>query len=111
MFHRCMRLAAAKSKLRLPAGTAIDAEVDLCTAGDGYFLRARLRVNLPGLERPVAQALVETAHLTCPYSKAIRGNVEVAIEVSSCFRKPRGNASVADDATAIAVIGPAGRTG
>jgi len=37
--------------------------------------------SLPGLEREVAQALVDAADQTCPYSKAIRGNVDVVINL------------------------------
>ena len=80
-FIGAMKVAAGKMKVRVPADAAIDAEVDLCSGDDGYFLQARLNVSLPGLEREVAQALAEAAHQTCPYSKATRGNIEVAINV------------------------------
>ena len=40
-----------------------------------------LNIYLPGLARDAAQILIEAAHQTCPYSKAIRGNVEVAINL------------------------------
>ena len=80
-FEGAMGLAARKMKITLPADLAIDAEVDLNLADGAYFLRARLNVSLPGLERDVAQALTDAAHQTCPYSKAIRGNVDVAINV------------------------------
>src|ERR1700678_523764 len=80
-FEGAMGIAARKMKLNLPADAAIDAEVDLCKTGDDFFLRARLNVSLPGLEREVAQSLVDAAHQTCPYSKATRGNVDVAINV------------------------------
>jgi organic hydroperoxide reductase OsmC/OhrA len=60
---------------------AIDAEVDLGTAGGGYFIQARLNVSLPGLEREVAQALVDAADQECPYSKAVRNNIDVAIHL------------------------------
>ncbi len=63
------------------ANLAIDAEVVLGTAGDGYFLQARLNVSLPGLDRDVAQALVEEAHQTCPYSKLTRGNINVELNL------------------------------
>jgi organic hydroperoxide reductase OsmC/OhrA len=53
------------------------AEMDLGTTGGAYFLQARLNVSLPGLEREVAQALVDGAHQTCPYTKATRGNISV----------------------------------
>lgn len=50
-------------------------------AGEGYFLQARLSISLPGLERDLAEALVEEAHRTCPYSKASRGNIDVVLTV------------------------------
>jgi len=68
-------------KVKLPAEVAIDPEVDLCTGSDGYFLKARLNVSLPGLERQVAQSILDLAHQTCPYSKATRGNIDVAINL------------------------------
>jgi len=80
-FLGAMGVAAAKMKIHLPADAAIDAEVDLCGAGGEWFLRARLNVSLPGVERDVAQAIVDAAHQTCPYSKATRGNIDVAINV------------------------------
>ena len=82
-FEGAMGIAARKMKISIPADAAIDAEVDLCKAGDEFFLRARLHISLPGVERGVAQALVDAAHLTCPYSKATRGNVVVAIDVNT----------------------------
>jgi osmotically inducible protein OsmC len=38
-------------------------------------------VSVPGLTREVAQALVDAADQTCPYSKATRGNIDVVINV------------------------------
>ena len=76
-----MGLAARKMKVALPADTAIDAEVDLCLTDGAYFLQARLNVRVPGVERDVAQALVDAAHQTCPYSKATRGNIDVVINL------------------------------
>jgi Ohr subfamily peroxiredoxin len=81
-FLGAMGLAAGQRKIRLPAGAAVDAEVDLVNNDDGYLLRARLKVNLPGLPRDTAQAIVDQAHQTCPYSKATRGNIDVAIELA-----------------------------
>jgi Ohr subfamily peroxiredoxin len=80
-FQGAMALAARKMKIVLPTDAAIDAEIDLAMAGDAYLLRARLEVSLPGLERCVAQDIVETAHRTCPYSNATRGNIDVTITV------------------------------
>jgi lipoyl-dependent peroxiredoxin len=80
-FEGALGLAARRMRITLPADTAIDAEVDLCKNGTDYFLQARLNVSLPGLEHDIAQALTDAAHQTCPYSKAVRGNVDVAINV------------------------------
>ncbi|PDT52737.1 MULTISPECIES: organic hydroperoxide resistance protein [Sinorhizobium] len=73
--------AASEQKVTLPADLAVDAEVDLRHGGGAYSLQARLNVSLPGIDRDTAQALVERAHQTCPYSKATRGNIEVAINI------------------------------
>jgi len=80
-FTSAIKIVAAKKKVKLPSDMAIDSEVDLCTGDDGYFLQARLNVSLPGLERQVAQAILDGAHQTCPYSKATRGNIDVAVNL------------------------------
>lgn len=80
-FEGAMGLAARKLKVALPADAAIDAEVDLGTTGEAYLLQARLNVSLPGIDRDVAQAIVDAAHQTCPYSKAIKGNIDVTINL------------------------------
>src|SRR5689334_10154756 len=71
-FIGAMGVAARKMKMALPADTAIDIELDLCKDGDAYYLQARLNVSVPGIEHEVAQAMVQSAHQTCPYSKATR---------------------------------------
>jgi osmotically inducible protein OsmC len=81
-FISAMGLVANKMKVKLPADAAIDTEIDLCKSGDVYFLRARLNVSLPGLEREVARAIVDATHAeTCAYSNATRGNIDVTLNV------------------------------
>ncbi|PSH57621.1 organic hydroperoxide resistance protein [Phyllobacterium sophorae] len=80
-FEGAIGHAARKMDVAFPAGTAIDAEVDLVLSDGGYVLQARLNVSLPGLGREVARALVDAAHQTCPYSKATRGNIDVVINL------------------------------
>ena len=80
-FEGAMGIGARKMRVPLPENLAIDAEVDLCSENGEYFLRARLNVSLPGLDRKLAQKLVDYAHQTCPYSKAISGNVNVEINL------------------------------
>jgi osmotically inducible protein OsmC len=80
-YTSAMKIVAAQMKVKLPPEMAVDAEVDLCTGDDGYFLQARLNVSLPGLDREIARKIADIAHQTCPYSKATRGNIDVAINL------------------------------
>ena len=81
-FISAMGVVARRMKVTLPTDVAVDAEIDLCNSGDVYFLRARLNVSVPGLEREVAQVIVDTTHgETCAYSNATRANVEVTVNV------------------------------
>lgn len=73
--------AAAALKVALPNNVEVHSEIDLGTVGTAYFLRARLNVSLPGVPLDVARTLVDTAHDTCPYSKATRGNIDVEINL------------------------------
>lgn len=81
-FIGAIGLAAQAAKVTLPEDLSVDAEVDLGRVGDGYALQARLLVNLPGVPRDTAQALIDAAHNTCPYSKATRGNIGVTITLA-----------------------------
>jgi lipoyl-dependent peroxiredoxin len=72
-----IELAASKKKITLPPGLAVDAQIDLNLAENGFYLTARLNVSLPGVDRQVATELIQTAHTICPYSKAMHGNIAV----------------------------------
>ena len=78
-FEGALAHVASVKKIQLPAETAIDAEIDLRNGADGFSLAARLNVSIPGIDRGIAQELVEAAHQTCPYSKATRGNLDVEL--------------------------------
>lgn len=80
-FEGAMSHAARALKVKLPEDLSVDAEVDLGTAGNEFFLQARLNISLPGLDREVARAVVDAAHQTCPYSKLSRGNINVELNL------------------------------
>lgn len=80
-FMGAMGLAAKARSIALPADAAIDAEVDLGITDGTFSLRARLNVHVPGLNRSLVEALVREAHQTCPYSRATRGNLDVAFNI------------------------------
>src|SRR5208282_3639544 len=81
-FLSAIKIVAARKKVRLSEDVAVDSEVDLGMAGGGYLIQARLNVSLPGIDREVAQAIVDGAHLECPYSKATHGNINVVTNVT-----------------------------
>jgi Ohr subfamily peroxiredoxin len=81
-FHSALRGIARSQKLDL-VDDSVTSEVGIGSNGaGGYGLAVTLRVELPGLEQPQADALVEAAHQVCPYSNATRGNVDVQLVVT-----------------------------
>jgi Ohr subfamily peroxiredoxin len=82
-FEGALGLAAKQSGIELPAGTAIDAEVELNHGeAEGYFLTARLNVVIPGVAEERAQQLIDLAHATCPYSKMASGGIDAKVELA-----------------------------
>jgi Ohr subfamily peroxiredoxin len=80
-FMGAIKHVAGMKKITVPADASIDAEVDIGPIPQGFGIAARLAVSLPGLDRTVAQDLVDTAHKVCPYSNATRGNIVVDLRL------------------------------
>ena len=49
-------------KVAVPVDAAIDASVDIGPIPAGFGIAARLDISLPGMDRAVAQDLIDTAH-------------------------------------------------
>ena len=81
-FLGAMKFVAARDKLPLPADTSIRGTVGIGPIPNGFGIEVELQVTLPGVERSVAQTLVERAHVVCPYSNATRNNIEVKLSVA-----------------------------
>ena len=80
-FESAIALASRKSKVIL-AEVTIDAELDLRLAdSNSHFLSARFNISIPGIDRTVAQDLVQQAEQLCPYSKATRGNIDLTLNL------------------------------
>ncbi len=80
-FLGALKFVAGKEKVALPADARIDGFVGIGPIPTGFGLQVELKIDLPGLPREQAQALVEKAHLVCPYSNATRGNIDVTLTV------------------------------
>jgi len=74
-----IRFAASSEKIgEVPADATVKAQVGIGPRAEGGFgIAVTLKVNLPGVDRAVAERMVERGHFICPYSNAIRGNVHV----------------------------------
>jgi len=81
-FESAIRFVARKQKLPL-TDASITSTVSLLPNGEGFKLGVALAAETKGLDQAVAEALVSEAHNICPYSNAIRGNVEVALSVKA----------------------------
>ena len=78
-FMGAMRHVAGMKKIAVPADASIDAEVDIGPIPQGFGVAVRMAIALPGMDRAVAQDLINTAHGVCPYSNATRGNIDVQL--------------------------------
>lgn len=78
-FDNALSLVASKQGVQL-SGARIDATVGIGPReGGGFGLTVRLDASMPGLPREQALKLLEAADAVCPYSNAIRGNVDVTL--------------------------------
>lgn len=78
-FLGALKLVAGKSKVALPADTTITGRVGIGPIPTGFGIQAELRIRAPGIPREQLQALVDQAHIVCPYSNATRGNIDVSL--------------------------------
>ncbi|AJG21965.1 MULTISPECIES: organic hydroperoxide resistance protein [Cupriavidus] len=78
-FLGALKFVAARDKVALPADTAITGQVGIGAIPTGFGIEVDLNIALPGLDRAVAQDLVDKAHVVCPYSNATRGNIDVRL--------------------------------
>jgi lipoyl-dependent peroxiredoxin len=81
-FIGAMKFVAARDKIALPADVSIDGSVGIGVIPNGFGIEVELKISLPGLPRDVAQALVDKAHVVCPYSNATRGNIDVTLTLA-----------------------------
>lgn len=82
-YSAALGAVAAQMKVKLPQDLSVDIEVDLGQSGTSWLLQARMHVHAPGLAQDVAEKLAQGAHEVCPYSKATRGNIDVALRVTT----------------------------
>ena len=84
-FLGAMKFVASQNKdgAQVPNDATVQSTVGIGPRSEGGFgLDIELKVTLPGVPREAAEALVQKAHETCPYSNATRNNVPVRLTVA-----------------------------
>ncbi|MCO6177448.1 organic hydroperoxide resistance protein [Ciceribacter sp. RN22] len=82
-FLGALKAVAGKEKIKLSEDTTVTARVGIGPRDDGtgFGIEVAISVNIPGVERAVAERLVAAAHIVCPYSHAMRTSTEVPVSV------------------------------
>jgi osmotically inducible protein OsmC len=80
-FLGALKFVAGKEKVSLPAESSITGRVGIGPIPTGFGIQVELRISVPGLPREQVEALVQKAHIVCPYSNATRGNIDVNLVV------------------------------
>jgi osmotically inducible protein OsmC len=67
-----------------PSAITVNAEVSIGEAsGGGFGLSVALVAQIAGVSQADAERLVTAGHEVCPYSRAVRGNVEVTVKAQA----------------------------
>ncbi|UUE37598.1 organic hydroperoxide resistance protein [Pectobacterium aroidearum] len=80
-FLGAMKFVGAREKITVPANTTVNGSVGIGAIPTGFGIEVELKISLPGLDRAVAEELVQKAHIVCPYSNATRGNIDVTLTI------------------------------
>ncbi|MCI4236407.1 organic hydroperoxide resistance protein [Dickeya dianthicola] len=80
-FLGALKFVGARDKVSIPVATTINGSVGIGAIPNGFGIEVELKISLPGLDRAVAEDLVQKAHIVCPYSNATRGNIDVTLTV------------------------------
>jgi lipoyl-dependent peroxiredoxin len=78
-FLGAMKFVAAQEKVAIPADVSVNGKVGIGAIPSGFGIEVELNVSLPGMDRDAAHALIQKAHIVCPYSNATRDNIDVTL--------------------------------
>jgi osmotically inducible protein OsmC len=81
-FLGALKYVAGQQKVALPAMTSIEGSVGIGQISTGFGIEVELKISVPALPREQVEALVQKAHIVCPYSNATRGNIDVKLVVA-----------------------------
>jgi Ohr subfamily peroxiredoxin len=82
-FLGAVKFVAGQKKVAVAEDSTVTAKVGIGKRddGQGFGLDVALAVHLPGVDKETAQAIVDQAHIVCPYSHATRNGLDVKISL------------------------------
>lgn len=80
-FLGALKFVAGQQKVKLHEATSVSGTVGIGAIPTGFGIEVELQISVPGLPREQAQALVDKAHIVCPYSNATRNNIDVRLNL------------------------------
>ena len=82
-FMGAMRFYAGQQKVKVPDDAKVTVSVGIGPREDtGFGLDVKIKVDLPGVEKDVAEDLIAGGHKVCPYSHATSGTLSITPELS-----------------------------
>ncbi len=82
-FLGAIKFVAGQKKVKIAEDSTVTAQVGIGPRddGQGFGLDVALSIDVPGLDRETAEAIVQQAHIVCPYSHATRGSLDVRLSL------------------------------
>lgn len=83
-FLGAIKFVAGQKKVKLAEDSNVTTTVGIGPRddGQGFGLDVALEISLPGIDRETAQAIVDQAHIVCPYSHATRNGLDVRLTLA-----------------------------
>lgn len=79
-YDGALNLVARIKKHKIESKTTANVSIGK-QADNGLGISVLMEIEIQGVDRHIAQELIQEAHQVCPYSKAIRNNVEVELKL------------------------------
>ncbi len=82
-FLGALKFVASQKKVKIADDSTVAATVGIGPRddGQGFGLDVALKITLPGVDADTAKALVDAAHIVCPYSHATKGSLDVRLSI------------------------------
>ncbi|MFD4815498.1 organic hydroperoxide resistance protein [Peribacillus butanolivorans] len=80
-FDSALNLVLQKAKKKVDTSVTANVTIGKDEEDSGFKLAVRLDISIPDLSREEAEDFAKKAHMTCPYSKSIRGNLDVTLNL------------------------------